>query len=87
MVPARFDMDQPLNCCKTHKDASTRADKLSLSHTHTHTYSVECVGRMLERKSPYRPAPGLDSVLHSDRKHPSDIRVGSLSSVPLSFIL
>lgn len=42
MVPARFDMDQPLNCCKTHKDASTRADKLSLSHTHTHIFSRVC---------------------------------------------
>lgn len=36
---------------------------------------------MLQRKSPHRPALGLDSVLHSDRKHPSDICVASLSSV------
>lgn len=57
-----------------------------LCHTHTHIFSRVCRKNVTEEVT-LQACPGLDSVPHSDRKHPSDICVGSLSSVPLSFIL
>lgn len=74
MVPARFDLDQP---------AAKHRCRHTCRQTHTHTHTLCGVRwKNVTEEATLQACSGLDSVLHSDRKHHSYICVLSLSYVP-----
>lgn len=78
MVPVRFDLNRPLNLCKTHMQAHVQTN--THMHAHTHMLCRVCWKNVPEEVT-LQACSGLDSVLSSDRKHHSYICVSTLSFV------
>lgn len=72
MVPARFDLDQP---------AAKHRCRHTCRQTHTHALCGVHWKNVTEEAT-LQACSGLDSLLHSDRKHHSYICILSLSYVP-----